>query len=136
MPRRALVRADQIVERLVGIRGRTRLAIVDGQLRGVGFDTVRVDVLDGFGCAQVGALLAWQREFVVERLPNQRMSERIARDSALLHFRNHLSIDRFLDCSEQCVLIETRHAKQHLEVELTTEHGPQAERLIAGVGQK
>ncbi len=63
------------------------------------------------------------------------MGERIARDSASLDLRDHLPIERFLDGREERLLVETRHAEQYIEVELAPEHGPQGERLIAGVRQ-
>ena len=86
-PRRRLPRSHEVVKGLLGIRGRARQAVVDRQLRGVRFDTLRIRGFDGLGRPQVGALLAGQGEFVVEGLPDQGVGEGVARDAASASIR-------------------------------------------------
>ena len=73
----------QVAEHALGFGRRAGQAVVHRQLRDVGLDAVRVRGLDGLGGAQVRALLARQRQLVVERLAHQRVGEGIGGDAAV-----------------------------------------------------
>ena len=127
---RALGRALRRRDRLLRAAARRRLEEVVRDLGERRLVARREHGLERFGRAAVQAHALRRAQLLVERLPHQRVRERVVAD-ALLVLDEHAGAERLAEPIEQLGRRAPRHAREQRDVEGAAEHRGGAQHLVA-----